>query len=66
MPRPDGRAIDEIRPVEIITGVNLPMIICLADQQQGEDLQELARRVRDQGQRDIYIASEILKPRPRE
>jgi PTS system mannose-specific IIA component len=54
------------RPVEIITGVNLPMIICLADQQPGEDLHELARRVRDQGQRDIYIASEILKPRPRE
>ena len=54
------------RPIEIITGVNLPMIICLADQQQGEDLQELARRVRDQGQRDIYLASEILKPRPRE
>ena len=54
------------RAVEIITGVNLPMIICLADQQPGEDLVALARRVRDQGQRDIYIASEILTPRPRE
>ncbi|HQR40000.1 MAG TPA: PTS sugar transporter subunit IIA [Blastocatellia bacterium] len=54
------------RPVEIITGVNLPMIICLADQQPGEDLDALARRVRDQGQRDIYIASEILAPGPRE
>jgi PTS system mannose-specific IIA component len=54
------------RPVEIITGVNLPMIICLADQQPGEELQALARRVRDQGQRDIYIASEILNPKPRE
>ena len=54
------------RPVEIITGVNLPMIICLADQQPGDDLGTLARRVRDQGQKDIYIASEILAPRPRE
>jgi PTS system mannose-specific IIA component len=54
------------RPVEIVTGVNLPMIICVADQQTGEDLHALARRVRDQGQRDIYIASEILRPRPRE
>ena len=51
------------RPVEIITGANLPMIICLADQQPGEDLQALARRVRDQGQRDIYLASEILAPK---
>lgn len=54
------------RPVEIITGVNLPMIICVADQQPGEELGALARRVRDQGQRDIYIASEILTPKPRE
>ena len=54
------------RAVEIITGVNLPMIIAVADQQADEDLQTLARRVRDQGQRDIYIASEILSPRPRE
>ncbi len=54
------------RPVEIITGVNLPMIICVADQQPGEELGGLARRVRDQGQRDIYIASEILTPKPRE
>jgi PTS system mannose-specific IIA component len=54
------------RPVEIVTGVNLPMIICVADQQPAEDLDALARRVRDQGQRDIYIASEILTPRPRE
>jgi mannose PTS system EIIA component len=53
------------RPLEIITGVNLPMIICLADQQPGEELEALARRVRDQGQRDIYIASEILTPKPR-
>lgn len=54
------------RPIEIVTGVNLPMIICVADQQPGEDLAALARRVRDQGQRDIYIASEILTPKPRE
>lgn len=54
------------RPIEIITGVNLPMIICLADQQPDEAFDALARRVRDQGQRDIYIASEILAPRPRQ
>lgn len=53
------------RAVEIITGVNLPMIISLADQEHGDDLPATARRVRDQGQRDIYIASEVLAPKPR-
>jgi PTS system mannose-specific IIA component len=53
------------RAVEIITGVNLPMIISLADQAEGDDLPGVARRVRDQGQRDIYIASEVLAPKPK-
>ena len=51
------------RAIEIVTGVNLPMVVCLADQQPGDDLESLARRVRDQGQRDIYIASEVLAPK---
>src|SRR4051812_36396666 len=37
--------------VEILTGVNLPMVIKMAGQQQDEVLGELARRVRDQGQK---------------
>ena len=51
---------NDARPVEIVTGVNLPMIISLAEQEPGGDLASVARRVRDQGQRDIYIASEVL------
>jgi len=47
-------------PIEVITGVNLPMIIKLADQQSDEDLALIARRVRDQGQKNIYLASEVL------
>jgi len=47
-------------PIEVITGVNLPMIIKLADQQADEDLALIARRVRDQGQKNIYLASEVL------
>jgi len=47
-------------PIEVITGVNLPMIIKLADQQPDEDLALIARRVRDQGQKNIYVASEVL------
>ena len=49
-------------PIEVVTGVNLPMIIKLADQQPDEPLAVIARRVRDQGQKNIYLASEVLSP----
>ena len=49
--------------IEIITGVNLPMVIKLASQQQEEPLDLLARKVRDQGQKNIYLASEVLSPK---
>ena len=55
----------EERTLEIITGANLPMIISLADQAQPEEFGAVARRVRDQGQRDIYLASEVLAPKPK-
>jgi PTS system mannose-specific IIA component len=48
--------------VEVVTGVNLPMVIKLATQEKDETLPELARRVRDQGQQQIHLASEILTP----
>ena len=46
--------------VEIVTGVNLPMLIKLIGQREG-DLLEVARLVRDQGKGAIYVASEILE-----
>jgi mannose PTS system EIIA component len=49
-------------PVEVVTGVNLPMVIKCASQEASEELATLAGRVRDQGQEQIYIASEILAP----
>ena len=49
-------------PIEVVTGVNLPMIIKLADQQPDETLAVVARRVRDQGQKNIYLAGEVLAP----
>jgi PTS system mannose-specific IIA component len=51
------------KPVEIVTGVNLPMVIKLAEQDQEEPLEALARRIRDEGQRQIHLAGEILKPK---
>ena len=50
-------------PVEVVTGVNLPMVIKLATQEADETLPELARRVRDQGQQQIHLASDILTPK---
>jgi PTS system mannose-specific IIA component len=49
--------------VEIVTGVNLPMIIKLTSLREG-DLVEVARVVRDQGKGAIYVASEILETKP--
>ena len=47
--------------LEIVTGVNLPMIIRLANQNGNESLEQLAAGVREQGQRHISIASELLE-----
>ncbi len=49
--------------VEIVTGVNLPMLIKLTSLREG-DLLEVARVVRDQGKGAIYVASEILERKP--
>jgi PTS system mannose-specific IIA component len=49
--------------VEVVTGVNLPMVIKLAAQEKEETLPELARRVRDEGQQQIHLAGDILAPK---
>jgi PTS system mannose-specific IIA component len=46
--------------VEVVTGVNLPMVIKLASQSGGELLSDVARQVRDQGRQGIYLAGEML------
>ncbi|HSB60589.1 MAG TPA: hypothetical protein VLI67_02645 [Vicinamibacteria bacterium] len=49
--------------VEIVTGVNLPMLIRLTSEREGP-LAEVARAVRDQGKGAIYVASEVLEKKP--
>jgi PTS system mannose-specific IIA component len=49
--------------VEIVTGVNLPMLIKLTSLREG-DLVEVARVIREQGKGAIYVASEILEKKP--
>jgi len=48
--------------VEIVTGVNLPMLIKASALREGS-LVEIARAVREQGKGAIYVASEILAAR---
>lgn len=46
--------------IEIITGVNLPMLIKIVNVGDRFDLKELAQVIFDQGKKSIYLASEIL------
>lgn len=47
--------------VEVVTGVNLPMVLKLMTIKEKKDLRELADYIRDYGQKNISIASEVLK-----
>jgi mannose PTS system EIIA component len=46
--------------LDVVTGVNLPMIIKIASQKEGDALDSLARTVRDQGRSSISRASDFL------
>lgn len=47
--------------VEVITGVNLPMLIKLARPQQASDLLAVARDMREHGRNAIWVASDLLR-----
>jgi PTS system mannose-specific IIA component len=48
--------------VEIVTGVNLPMIIKFATTDRGAALNDLARELEEQGKQSIYRTSALLEP----
>jgi PTS system mannose-specific IIA component len=47
--------------VEIVTGVNLPMLIKLSTLREEQTLDELASFIKSYGQKNIHLASEILE-----
>ena len=47
--------------VEVITGVNLPMLLKLARPQTGKDLLGVAREMREHGRNAIWVASDLLR-----
>jgi PTS system mannose-specific IIA component len=46
--------------IEVITGVNLPILIKLASLQTSQDLLAVAREMRDHGRNAIWVASDLL------
>jgi len=46
--------------IEIITGVNLPMLIKFVSLQRSNNLKDVARKVVDQGKKNIHLASALL------
>lgn len=54
-------AFHEPGKVDVVTGVNLPMIIKIAGQKEGDTLDSLARIVKDKGRSSIAMASDFLR-----
>jgi mannose PTS system EIIA component len=51
--------------VEVVTGVNLPMLLKLANLRGAGDLLEIARGIREDGRTAIWVASDLLRGEPR-
>jgi mannose PTS system EIIA component len=51
--------------VEVLTGVNLPMIIKIAQSRDKQSLAELAQSVGAYGRKSISVAGEILNKKPK-
>jgi PTS system mannose-specific IIA component len=52
--------------VEVVAGVNLPMLIKLTTYREGRSIDELAEFITRYGQKNIYLATDVLKARKKE
>ncbi len=59
--------VDEGR-IEVVTGVNLPMVVKVARVEKGSPIHEVAELARDEGRRNISVATNVLagREKPRE
>lgn len=46
--------------LEVVTGVNLPMLLKISDSREGMNLKDFASYLKDYGKKNIYLASELL------
>jgi mannose PTS system EIIA component len=60
---PSNLAVTFLVPdrVEVVTGVNLPMLLKLATLRRADTLREVARIVREHGQGAVWVASDLLQ-----
>jgi len=60
---PTNIALSLLEPgrVEVVTGVNLPMLIKFTNLRDELQFVDVARRIADQGKRAIHVASELLE-----
>ncbi len=56
-----GLTFLETNRVEVITGVNLPMLLKLASLRSSLDLLAVAREMRDHGRNAIWVASDLMR-----
>jgi PTS system mannose-specific IIA component len=49
--------------IEVVTGVNLPMLVKVARVKAGQPIHEVAEVARDYGRRNISVASDLLANR---
>lgn len=52
--------------IELVSGVNLPMLIKLTTYREGKTLDELARFITEYGQKNIYLATDVLRTKKKE
>jgi PTS system mannose-specific IIA component len=56
-----GLSFVEPDHVEVVTGVNLPMLIKLASLRSSQELLAVARELRETGRNAIHVASDLLR-----
>ncbi len=49
--------------VEVVTGVNMPMLLTLSSYRKGRSLREIGKLVKKSGRRGIILAKELLRSR---
>ena len=64
---PSNLAVDAMNgsPIELISGINLPMLICLASNRQTSNLTDLVSKAKSSGRRYIHVASDMMCKFPR-
>ena len=60
-----GLSFVEPDRVEVVTGVNLPMLIKLSSLRSSQDLLAVARELRETGRNAIHVASDLLRSDPK-